>query len=302
MRTLLWLMLGLGACSAVKTRQNLRATQAEWTGFSSESLTLGPHTVHHWIGGEGPTVLLIHGFGADGLATWWPQARHLAKDHRVIVPDLLWFGESSSSAPPTLDAQAGAIQALVDHHVDPGESVDVVGISYGGFVALRYGSLDPERQRKLVILDSPGPLFDSNDQAALLARFGVDAPEDIFVPKDSEAVRVLIELAYHKPPPLPDALLRDIQRQVFSAHLDEKTTLLRELESEAERYQGAQPAQYTDTLIIWGEHDTVFPLDIGRSLAEHMNAGFLVVEDTAHAPHLERPQEVNEVLSAFLKP
>lgn len=298
----LLLMLCLAGCSAVKTGQSLRTTQAEWSGFESESLRLGDHQVFHWTGGSGPTVVLIHGFGADGLATWWPQARHLARDHRVIVPDLLWFGESSSSATPSLDTQAEAIQALVDHHVSPGEQVDVVGISYGGFVALRYGSMVPERQRKLAILDSPGPFFDAGDQAAMLKRFDVDAPEDIFVPKTPEAVRTLIELAYHAPPPIPEPLLKDIHRQVFSDHPDEKTALLKDLEDDRDRYQSMELATYQGTMVIWGTHDKVFPLEVGKTLADHLGAEFIEVKDTAHAPHMERPDVVNSALSDFLRP
>ena len=302
MLRLLWLTLSISACSAVKTGQALRTTQAEWAGFESQSVELGPHEVHHWTGGSGPTVLLIHGFGGDGLATWWPQARHLAQSHRVIVPDLLWFGQSTSEAVPSLDNQADAIRALVDHHVAPGERIDVVGISYGGFVALQYGSLVPERQRRLAILDSPGPLFDESDHAAMLDRFGVEESEDIFVPKDTKAVRTLIELAYHSPPPLPEPLLKDLHRQVFSAHPSEKTALLNELETERERYQATELANYDKKMVIWGAHDKVFPVAIGEKLAEHMGAEFLIVEGTAHAPHMERPEVVNRALSDFLEP
>ena len=290
----------LSGCSAVKTHHRVLERGAKRLGFSESTVQLGEHRVHHWVGGEGPTVVLIHGFGGDGLVTWWPQARLLSKTHRVIVPDLLWFGGSDSDATPGLEAQVESVAALVEHHVPKGEVVDVVGISYGGFVALRYGTIAPERQRRLVIFDSPGPLFSAADQAALQERFGVEQPEDIFVPDGPDDVRVLIQLAYHKAPPLPRALLKDMHRQVFSQHRDEQAQLLKDIEAGRERYAGLAPAEYAESLVIWGEHDRVFPVAIGRQLSELLGAEFVVIEGTAHAPHVERPRKVNPILVDFL--
>ena len=58
-------------------------------------------------------IQLIHGFGANGLASWKAPMLDLVRDHRVLVPDLLWFGDSVSGRTPSLDAQADALQALL---------------------------------------------------------------------------------------------------------------------------------------------------------------------------------------------
>ena len=294
--------LDLVGGSAVQLGRSLRERWARWSGFTSEVIRVGHHHIHHWHGGDGPTVLLIHGFGAGGLPTWLPVARQLARTHRVIIPDLLWFGGSTSDAEPSLDAQAEAIRALIDHCVSADESVHIVGSSYGGFVALRYGSLAPSRQGRLVIMGSPGPFFGMEDQAALLERFGVDALEEIFVPSRPEDVETLIGLAYHHPPPLPAPLLRDLYTHVFSAHSEEKTALLKELEREHERYHAMTLATYAGAMVIWGAHDRVFPAANGEALAAHLNAEYRVIDDTSHAPHLERPNAVTPLLSAFLSP
>ena len=294
------LVLWLCGCSAVKTHHQFMGSRARWAGFTESTVELGPHQVHHWVGGEGPTVVLIHGFGGDGLVTWWRTARRLSASHRVIIPDLLWFGGSTSSAPPSLEAQVDAVAALVDRLVPESQRIDVVGISYGGFVALRYGTLAPDRQGRLVIMDSPGPLFSESDQAALLNRFGAETAQDIFVPKDHEDVRALLQFAFHKPPPLPRALLKDMKRTVFSDHQSEQALLLTDLEGGRERYAGMAPAEYTESLVIWGAHDRVFPLSIGRALSLLLSAEFLVIENAAHAPHIEQPRQVNTALVDFL--
>lgn len=287
--------------STVKLGRSVRQASARWSGFTSEILHSGLHRVHYWEGGSGAPVILIHGFGAGGLPTWLPVARGLAKTYRVIIPDLLWFGDSTSTAAPSLDTQAAAIQALVEHLVSPGERVDVVGSSYGGFVALRYGAIEPTRQGKLAILGSPGPFFGLDDRLALLERFEVETPEQIFVPQEPKDVRRLIELAFHTPPPLPSPLLRDLFMNVFSSYREERTTLLQELEREHQRYQAMKLAPYSAALVIWGKHDRVFPAASGEDLAAHLGGEYREIEDTAHAPQLERPAPVTHMLREFLK-
>ena len=298
-----WLLIFLWtSCSAVQTHQVWLGKNAARKGFEERTLEIGDHRIHHWVGGQGPPVLLLHGFGGDGLITWWQQARALSKTHRVIIPDLLWFGGSDSNAPPSLDAQAEAMGALVEELVASGQPIDVVGISYGGFVALRYGSLEPQRQGRLVLMDSPGPHFGDQDEARLLEHFGVEHVEEIFVPTDTTQVRTLIGLAYHKPPPLPDFVLADLKERVFSAHQNEQRALLADLKEGRERYRSAPLAEYAESLVIWGQHDVVFPLSIGRTLAKEMDAEFFVVEQAGHAPHMDRPGIVRRKLQSFLSP
>ena len=292
-----WLM----ACSAVDTHRAWLNQTAQNRGFEQHTTQLGPHRVHHWVGGEGPTVIFLHGFGGNGLYTWWSQAKALSKTHRVIVPDLLWFGGSDSTSIPSLDAQAEAVQALVDHLVPSGETVDVLGISYGGFVALRYGQIDPKRQRSLVLVDSPGRFFDDQDEKDLLARYKVDTVEELFVPTTTERVRALIQLAYHKPPPLPEPLLKDLKAKVFSAHQDEQRELLTDLNTKREHYQSTPFASYKKSLVIWGEFDQVFPLEIAHKLAGEMKAELLIVHNAGHAPVFDRPKIVNQRLQSFLE-
>jgi pimeloyl-ACP methyl ester carboxylesterase len=294
----LWLM----GCSAVQTHHAWISQAVESKGFDEATITLGEHRVHHWVGGHGPPVVLLHGFGGNGLITWWSQARALSKSHRVIIPDLLWFGGSDSDAHPSLDAQAEAIQALVAHLVPDEQNVDVVGISYGGFVALRYGSMAPERQRRMVLMDSPGPLFTDEDEAAMLKHYRVDTVDELFVPTSPERVRALIELAYHQPPPLPQFVLRELKENVFSAHQNEQRILLAELKQNRNRYQTEAPAQYESSLVIWGKYDAVFPVRMGEALAKMMGAEFFVVDNAGHAPHLEHPARINRKLESFLKP
>jgi pimeloyl-ACP methyl ester carboxylesterase len=90
----------------------------------------------------------------------------LVKRHHVLVPDLLWFGRSHAATAPALQAQADALEALIRARV-PG-TVQLVGLSYGGFVALELAT-DAGKIARLVIMASPGMAYTPDDQQDLLA-------------------------------------------------------------------------------------------------------------------------------------
>jgi pimeloyl-ACP methyl ester carboxylesterase len=298
MRLLLPALL-LTGCSLSKIGMSAIARQARRAGMEERTLTDGEQTVRYWIGGEGPPVLLIHGFGGDGLSTWQAQLPDLTAQHTVIVPDLLWFGGSASTATPTLTLQASTQLALLDALGIP--EADVVGISYGGFVTLRLHQLAPDRLRRLVIVDSPGPLFTDADARDLTARFDVADPEELFVPQTPEAVGALIGLAYYEEKHYPHFLLRDIQRNLFADHHDALRGLLRDLPTNRDLLDADTLAIPDDVLVVWGSDDEVFPLPIGQQLADLLHAELVTIPQTAHAPQIERPEPFNQAVLEFLR-
>ena len=64
------------------------------TALDEENITVNGATLHVRVGGKGPAVTLLHGYGETG-DMWVPLATELARDHTVIVPDLRGIGLSS---------------------------------------------------------------------------------------------------------------------------------------------------------------------------------------------------------------
>src|ERR1700732_751067 len=65
--------------------------------FRTQDVQVDGATIHVRVGGQGPAVVLIHGFGDTG-DMWAPLAADLARDHVVVVPDLRGMGLSSHPA------------------------------------------------------------------------------------------------------------------------------------------------------------------------------------------------------------
>ena len=112
-------------------------------------------TIHVMVGGQGPAVGLIHGFGDTGMM-WSPLAAKLATNHKVIVPDLRGMGLSSHPAGgydkwnQAADIRAVLTQLGVDHAA-------VVGHDIGTMVAFAYAARYPDKTDKLVVMDAPVP-------------------------------------------------------------------------------------------------------------------------------------------------
>ena len=114
------------------------------------------HHVRHWGDPEAPALVMLHGW-MDVSASFQFVVDALARDRHVIAPDLRGFGLTER---PRADAYwfpdyLGDLDALLDALL-PGRSVDLVGHSMGGNVAMIYAGVRPSRIRRLVNLEGFG--------------------------------------------------------------------------------------------------------------------------------------------------
>ncbi|MCK9458929.1 MAG: alpha/beta hydrolase [Proteobacteria bacterium] len=293
--------LTASSCNVVRWRGNRIERGLERTGFERRVEELGAAKIAFWDGGEGPAIVLLHGFGADAMWQWNPQAEAFATKHRVVIPDLLWFGGSKpADADYSLTHQVDVVLALMDR-LDIA-TADFVGSSYGGLVEYELARTHPERVRRLVISDSPGSIYTRADYDALCARFGVAELGDLLVPTDADGVRRLLEIGYYDPPWLPRFALESAYKEMYSEHRAERRALLTWL-VENMGALGAKPEKPTmPTLLVWGDGDEVFPIAIAERLAAHLGpeTKTLIIEKARHSPNLEYPDEFNAAVLDFL--
>ncbi|MES2033282.1 MAG: alpha/beta hydrolase, partial [Pseudomonadota bacterium] len=124
-------------------------------GFQTQEIRTNGTTLHVRVGGKGPAVVLLHGYGDTG-DMWGPLATELAKDHTVIVPDLRGLGLSArAEAGFEKVNQARDIIGVMDALQI--SRADVVAHDIGNMVAYALASQFPERVTKLVLMDAPVP-------------------------------------------------------------------------------------------------------------------------------------------------
>ncbi len=123
--------------------------------FQTRTVQAGEAELHVRVGGQGPAVVLIHGFGDTG-DMWAPLAADLARDHRVVVPDLRGMGLSSLPAGGyDKRTQAGDIRAvLAALDID---RAAIIGHDIGTMVAYAYAVRYPDKTETLTVMDAPVP-------------------------------------------------------------------------------------------------------------------------------------------------
>jgi len=123
--------------------------------FKTQTIQANGADIYVRVGGSGPAVVLIHGFGDTG-DMWSPLAAALARDHRVVVPDLRGLGLSSKpEGGYDKKNQAADIRAVLDK-LGIGQA-DIVGHDIGTMVAYAYAARYPDKTTKLIVMDAPVP-------------------------------------------------------------------------------------------------------------------------------------------------
>jgi len=124
-------------------------------GFRTQQVETDGATIHVRVGGQGPAVVMLHGFGDTG-DMWAPLAAVLAQGHTMVVPDLRGMGLSSH--PETgydKKTQGRDIAHVLD--VLKIEKADLVTHDIGNMVGYALAAQWPDRIARWVVMDAPLP-------------------------------------------------------------------------------------------------------------------------------------------------
>ena len=187
-------------------------------GLTSQTVEINPGTViHFWTPSPvmiksyknrqaklatKPSLVFLHGFAGTGALTWLPQIMAFAGKYSVFLPDLLFFGGSTTDSPnrsPKFHAECLA-KGLKLLGV---ESCTVVGCSYGGIVGSKMAESDPKLVSCLVLSNSNVGATESQSKA-VFERVPVGSWPELLLPETVEGLKVLLGFVIRKRPWLPD--------------------------------------------------------------------------------------------------
>ncbi len=270
-------------------------------GLTEHQIELPSASVHCWLGEDDgrPPLVLLMGFGASVEWQFHPNVRALARHRRLIVPDLVYFGGSRARGTErTLELQVQVIAELLDELNI--ERADLAGLSYGGFVAFGLALRHPERVGCTVFVASPGPAMQPADYVAMCRRFDVPDMAEVLMPDEPAGVPRLLEIAWHRPPWIPAWILPQVHAHLFADRVDHKRALLANLVGLFDDRPDYCPPP-GPVLLVWGEHDQVFPVELAHRLRRMLGAKaqLTVLRKAAHAPQLEHPRRFNRALNDF---
>jgi pimeloyl-ACP methyl ester carboxylesterase len=123
--------------------------------FRTQEIATNGTTIHTRVGGKGPAVVLLHGYGETG-DMWAPLAADLARDHLVIVPDLRGMGLSAKSAGGyDKKTQGQDIVGVLD--ALKVRKTDLVTHDIGNMVGYAFAAQNRARVTRFVLMDAPLP-------------------------------------------------------------------------------------------------------------------------------------------------
>jgi pimeloyl-ACP methyl ester carboxylesterase len=279
-------------------------------GFLAQLAPAVTATVH-WLpgggalrvleGGQGPTVVLLHGRGG-AASTWFAYLTALARGHRVLAVDLPGFGMSSPAEGPLATAEdgvrffTGPVEELL-LQLAPGP-VAVVGHSLGGLVGLELALRGRVPVERLALVDAMGLGPDMERKARLFFRAG---PERL--------ARSLGPWAWNRmfpPPPTPlgermgalgyELLASPIDRTAATRAFNTLVPLMGPVFHHRERLGEVK----APVLLVWGEKEDTLPFALAEEAERRISGARLVRVDAGHSPHQERPERVLPELKAFL--
>lgn len=237
--------------------------------------------------GDGPPIVLIHGFGGD-LDNWLFNMSALAEHGTVVAMDLPGHGESSLSIPdPSPAGLAGLVWSVLDV-LDVSEPVTLVGHSLGGAVAAEMTVERPDRVRALALISSVGLGSDINQDYI-----------DAFVEARSKREMKQAAAALFAD---PAAVTRSmVDGMLRYKRLDGVIPLLEALSHEWFS-DGSQRHSVTEmlrslgkpVLVVWGADDRVIPATHAPA-----GAGFAsvhIIDGAGHMVQMERANDVNRLL------
>lgn len=243
------------------------------------------------VAGEGePTVLLLHGFGADRLS-WLLTQREVAAFATTVAVDLPGHGQSDR------DVGAGTVASIADliaGFLDArgGKPVHIVGHSLGGAVAIDLAHRRPDLVASLFLL-APAGVGQGIDPEFLSALTEMEQLE--------QATAVLGRLVTRRrliSPQMTTRALAEISAPGARDALRKVAEGLLQVRDHLAPAVAAIGASDLPKAVVWGDGDTINPLT--DECAKALGASLHVVADAGHLPHIESHAEVNALIRAFV--
>jgi len=249
--------------------------------------------------GQGRPLLLVHGFPLDH-SMWRFQFEVLARDYKVIAPDLRGFGQTtrgtaSVSMKQFAEDLVGLLEALSIN--DP---VTYCGLSMGGYIGWEFWRNFPDRLCRLIQCDTRSigdTELIARGRRQMAGRITEQGPNGSALAAETMIPKLFSEYSAQAVPERVSQLKKVIansdhqmiaETQLALATRADVTTWLPDIDIPA--------------LLICGEHDAISPAEEMKVIADAMpNVKLEIIENVGHMAPLEHPLAVNNVIRQFLK-
>ncbi len=257
--------------------------------------------------GEGPSIILIHGFGGS-MWQWEYQQHALSQHFRVLTLDLPGAGLSDK---PEIDYRPDQMLDFIVGFMDAVKTpqATLVGNSMGAGLAIGMALAHPTRVDKLVLVDGlPQHVMKKLTSPSVRRALETSAPSWLVSFGNWLFGGLMIESVLkefvHDPALLTPAVIERSNRNRQRPGLIKPIMAVRENLPLWESGFATRIGEITHpTLVLWGEEDRVFPVAVGIEIHQTIKGSrFIRIPKAGHIPQWERPDMVNQELITFIRP
>jgi pimeloyl-ACP methyl ester carboxylesterase len=233
--------------------------------------------------GEGEVLLLLHGL-MGSLSNWDGVVNQFKSKYRVLIPILPIYDM------PLITTGVKSLSKFVHKFIKFKKlsNITVLGNSLGGHVALVYVLAHPENIKAMVLTGSSG-LYENAFGGSFPRRESIDF------------VREKVQYTFYDPAIATDELVNDVYKLVNDRH---SVIRLLAMAKSAIRHNMKKDLHKMNmpVCLIWGKDDKITPPEVAIEFNELLpNAELHWLDKCGHAPMMERPEEFNTLLAAFLE-
>jgi pimeloyl-ACP methyl ester carboxylesterase len=256
------------------------------------SVEVNGHSVAYRDVGEGPPLILLHGFLCDSRC-WRRQLADLSNRFRVLAWDAPGAGHSSDPPDPFTTADwARCLVGFLD--VLGIERAQLLGLSWGGILAQEFYRSYPDRALTLILCDTYAGWKGSLPESACKERLErcfleSSLPPEEFVPRwvpEFFTEGASPDLKEEMSAVVSDFHLLGFRLMAKSSADTDTTDLL--------------PNIAVPTLLVWGDDDRRSPMNIAEQFRDAIpNAELAIITSAGHVSNMEQPKQFNTQVRRF---
>ncbi len=255
----------------------------------------GDAEIAYEVIGEGPPLVLLHAFPANH-EMWLPAAQMLARNRRLVLPDLRAHGDSGAGeGPATMEKHAADLVRVCDH-AGVGRAV-FAGVSIGGYTLFEFWRRNRQRVSALILCDTKASadtpegranrLKSAEDALQRGPEFVIDGLLPKLLGKSTQALR-------------PD-LVAAARRMMMKMSAEDIAVVQRGM---AERPDSIPTLKTIDvpTLVLVGDEDGLTPVGDAELMRQNIpRCDLSVIAKAGHYAVFEQPKQAATVIRQFLE-
>lgn len=262
--------------------------------MKEETISIDNLKINYKIAGEGPAILILHGWG--GSSDSWISVQEILSQNvfKVICPDLPGFGKSEN--PPIPWSNDDYCNFILDFIKEIkrscGEFTEpffLIGHSFGGGLAVKFTAKHPQKVKSLILSDAA--IIRGKKRLSFRQRIAYLIAKIFNIPFFERIIFYpwFKKLVYKIAGTYDYYLAKGVMKETF------KKTSKEDLAYFLSQIR-------VPTLIIWGKKDKTLPLEDGFLIRKEIfNSKIEIIEGADHSPHRKTPEELSKIILKFLE-